>query len=297
MKKVFLAFGAAALMTAGFTSCNKAASNASSEDVAFGDSIAVALGKFAGAQANNSYSRMIEMQPEVADKYQKASFLKGVQAILNADTTDVAYYQGIQMGLQLVQPINGISNTAHFPVDKNKVLEAFKSTYNSDSIADMSQFYSDYQTIMTQLQARVSAREAAAKAESPEAKENLAAGQAYAEKMLQEGYSKSPSGLVYKIENPGTDPKIEETDMVNVLYVGKNIEGEVFDTNEGNVRPMRAAGFVPGFKEALSMLGKGGKMTVVIPGDLAYGLDGAGDQIGPNQTLVFDIEIQDVNAK
>ena len=58
---------------------------------------------------------------------------------------------------------------------------------------------------------------------------------------------------------------------------------------------MRANGFVPGFQEALTMLGKGGKMTVVIPADQAYGLDGAGDAIGPNQTLVFDIEILDIN--
>ena len=82
-----------------------------------------------------------------------------------------------------------------------------------------------------------------------------------------------------------------------VQYTGKDINGEVFDTNKDNVRAMRANGFVPGFSEALSMLGKGGKMTVVIPADQAYGLDGAGDAIGPNQTLVFDIEILDINPE
>lgn len=189
----------------------------------------------------------------------------------------------------------GINNDAKVPVNKDKVLEAFKAVYDKDSIGDMSVYYSQYQALMTQLQARVKEREDAAKAESPEAKKNLEEGQAYASKMESEGYTKAPSGIVYKIDNPGTEPKVTPTDNVKVQYTGKNINGEVFDTNKDNVRAMRANGFVPGFQEALTMLGKGGKMTVVIPADQAYGLDGAGDAIGPNQTLVFDIEILDIN--
>lgn len=296
MKKILLAFGAVAMMAAGLSSCNKGAtSNATAEDKAFGDSVATALGEFAGAQSNTSYARMKEMQPEAAAKFNKASFLKGVQAVLNADTADMAYFQGLQMGLQLANPIIGINNDAKVPVNKDKVLAAFKAVYEADSVNDMSTYYAQYQAIMTQLQARVKAREDAAKAESPEAKKNLEEGQAYAEKMVSEGYTKAPSGIVYKIENPGTEPKVAANDNVKVQYTGKNINGEVFDTNKDNVRAMRANGFVPGFQEALTMLGKGGKMTVVIPADQAYGLDGAGDAIGPNQTLVFDIEILDIN--
>jgi len=296
MKKIILAFGAAALVMAGVSSCgDKASSNATPEEIALGDSVATALGSFAGAQSNSSYLRMKEMQPEMAAKFNKAAFLKGVQQVLNADTTDIAYYQGLQMGLQLVQPLTGITNNAKVPVNKEKMMAAFKAVFDTDSIGEMGTYYTNYQTIMTRLQEFVKAREDAEKAESDEAKKNLADGQAYAEKMLSESYTKSPSGIVYKIENPGTDPKVAAEDMVNVLYVGKNINGEVFDTNEGNVSPMRANGFIPGFNEALSMLGKGGKMTVVIPADQAYGLNGAGEKIGPNQTLVFDIEIQDIN--
>lgn len=296
MKKIILAFGAVAMMAAGFSSCNNgASSNATAEDKAFGDSVATALGEFAGAQSNSSYLRMKEMQPEAAAKFNKAAFIKGVQAVLNADTADMAYFQGLQMGLQLTNPIIGINNDAKVPVNKDKVLEAFKAVYDKDSIGDMSVYYSQYQALMTQLQARVKEREDAAKAESPEAKKNLEEGQAYASKMESEGYTKAPSGIVYKIDNPGTEPKVTPTDNVKVQYTGKNINGEVFDTNKDNVRAMRANGFVPGFQEALTMLGKGGKMTVVIPADQAYGLDGAGDAIGPNQTLVFDIEILDIN--
>jgi len=296
MKKIILAFGAAAMLTAGFSSCNKdASSNASAEDKAFGDSVATSLGEFAGAQANSSFARMKEMQPEMAEKFDKASFIKGIKQVLNADTANMAYYQGLQMGLQLVNPIIGINNDVKIPVNKDKVLEAFQATYNADSIGDMSIYYSQYQAIMTKLQQIDKERKDAAKAESPEAKKNLEEGTAYAEKMVNEGYTKAPSGIVYKIENPGTDPKVTASDNVMVQYTGKNIAGEVFDTNKDNVRAMRASGFVPGFQEALTMLGKGGKMTVVIPADQAYGLDGAGENIGPNQTLVFDIEILDIN--
>lgn len=296
MKKILLAFGAVAMMAAGLSSCNKAAnSDATAEDKAFGDSVATALGEFAGAQSNSSYIRMKDMQPETAAKFNKASFIKGIQAVLSADTADMAYFQGLQMGLQLANPIIGINNDAKVPVSKDRVLAAFKSVYEADSVSDMSVYYSRYQEIMTQLQARVKEREDAAKAESPEAKQNLEEGKAYADKMVSEGYTKAASGIVYKIDNPGTEPKVTPNDNVKVQYTGKNIKGDVFDTNKDNVRAMRANGFVPGFQEALTMLGKGGKMTVVIPADQAYGLDGAGEAIGPNQTLVFDIEIIDIN--
>ncbi len=54
---------------------------------------------------------------------------------------------------------------------------------------------------------------------------------------------------------------------------------------------------MPGFTEALQLVGKGGKVTVVIPSELAYGADGAGSVIAPNETLVFDIEVLDVNPE
>ena len=60
-----------------------------------------------------------------------------------------------------------------------------------------------------------------------------------------------------------------------------------FDSNAGHPSTMRASQFVPGFKEALCMLGAGGQMTAVIPATLAYGVKGAGEKIGPNATLVL----------
>lgn len=296
MKKIIMALGAAAMLTAGFTSCNKDASNASADDKAFGDSVAITLGQFYGAQSNTSFDRMKEMQPEVAAKFNKASFLKGVQQVLNADTADMAYLYGLQTGMQLFSPMVGINNELQIPVDKDLLLKAFKETFEKDSIEDFANYRMQYQNMMSLIQQKAQEREEAAIAESPEAKKNLEEGQAYAEKKVAEGFTKDESGIVYKIENPGAEPAVLPTDIVAVKYTGRDINGEVFDSNanETDIRPMRANGFVEGFTTALTKLGKGGKMTVVIPADKAYGVRGGGS-IGPNQTLEFDIEIVDVN--
>ena len=270
MKKLILAFGAAAVMVAGFSSCgNGTSSNASvsAEDKALADSASTIIGEFAAARSASDYERLKEMQPEMAKKFSKAAFLKGLKEVLDADTTDMAYYQGLQMGLQLVNPIIGINQEAGIPISKDAVYAAFKKVYEQDSVA-----------------------------ESEDAKKNLAEGEAYCEKMVSEGYQKAASGLVYKIENPGTEPKVVPADRVVVQYTGKLVDGTEFDSNVGHASAMNAGQFVPGFREALCMLGKGGKMVAVIPASLAYGVKGAGSQIGPNATLVFDIEVLDIEA-
>lgn len=297
MKKIILTLGVAVAMVGAFSSCDKGASNASSADKAFGDSVAEALGEFAGANAALQLNRMKESRPELAEKFDKEAFIKGVAAVLNADTTQAAYFQGLQMGLQLVNPVMGINNEAKIPVDKKIVLDAFKKVYMSDSIDDMAEYYGKYQAFMSEVQVRMKARHDEEVANSDEAKNNLKAGKEYIEQKLKEGYVQDSCGIAYLIETPGVEPNVKTTDRVIVIYTGKTIDGEVFDTNADNDSPraMRAASFVPGFKRALTLLGKGGKMNVVIPADQAYGLDGAGDKIGPNQTLVFDIEVRDVN--
>ena len=297
MKKFFVAFGAALLMVGTFSSCNKGASNAnvSAEDKALGDSAATIIGQFAGARSASEYQRLKEMQPEMAEKFSKEAFLKGLKQVLDADTAQMAYYQGLQMGLQLVNPIIGINQEAGVPLSKDAVYAAFKKVYEQDSVADMSTYYEQYQDIMSELSQRAEQRRDEALANSQEAKDNLAAGEAYAAKMVKEGYTKAQSGLVYKIENPGTEPKVVPSDKVTIEYTGKLIDGTVFDSNEGHPNTMSPNQFIPGFKEALCMLGKGGQITAVIPTSLAYGVKGAGQQIGPNATLVFDIKVLDIN--
>lgn len=71
----------------------------------------------------------------------------------------------------------------------------------------------------------------------------------------------------------------------------------MFDSSNGQPVVFSPAGVVPGFGEALCMMGAGSKMIVYIPGKLAYGVDGAGDKIGPNETLIFEIETVGLEKK
>lgn len=300
MKKILMSLGVATLMVAGLSSCGGGSTTtASSEDKAFGDSIATALGQFAGAQQSMQFARMQEASDSaMAAKLSKEDFLRGLKQVLDADTTAISYYQGVQMGLQLVNPIMGISNDAGFPVNKDVVYSAFKEVFLSDSVADMNSYYGNYSVLMEKVQAKMKEKADAAKANSNEAKENLAKGEAYQKEQEANGFSKTETGLLYKVENAGTGEKVKPSDRVAIRYKGMKTDGTVFDETKGdNSYTSSASAFVPGFNEALYMLGKGGKMTAIIPANLAYGLDGAGALIGPNETLVFDIEVVDINPE
>ncbi|MBP3638966.1 MAG: FKBP-type peptidyl-prolyl cis-trans isomerase, partial [Muribaculaceae bacterium] len=88
--------------------------------------------------------------------------------------------------------------------------------------------------------------------------------------------------------------KITRRDVAQIKYTGRLVDGTVFDSSDD--ARLSPAGVVPGFAEGLQMLGKGGKATFYIPGDLAYGVDGAPRAgIGPNAMLIFDVEVLDVN--
>lgn len=297
MRKFLISLGVAAITAGALTSCgDNASSSASKEDKAFADTLATTLGGFAGAQQQGSFTRMkANMTEEQLAKYKKEDFLAGLRAVLESDTSRVAYYQGLQTGLQLLQPIIGVSQNYGYPVDPKVVYKAFKEVYEKDSLASADEYYAAYQEAYQKLQERAREIEKQRISESKENKENIEAGKAFAEKAVkEEGYTKAPSGIVYKIENPGTGDKIQSTDKVSLFYKGKKVDGTVFDETKTDPYTSSASAFIPGFNEALTMLAKGGKMTVIIPGDLAYGLEGAGNLIGPSETLVFDIEVADV---
>lgn len=296
MRKFVISLGVAALAVSALTSCNGNKSNASAEDQAFADTLATTLGQYAAAEQVANIQRMKAMMSEEdAAKFSKEDFLLGLRTILESDTSKTSYYQGIQVGLQLMQPIIGISQNYDIPVDPETVYKAFAEVYKKDSIADAQTYYVAYREAFQKLQQRAQEIERKRIEESKENIENVARGKEFADSLVKAGYTRSESGLVYKIENPGTEAKVQPTDKISIYYTGRNTEGNIFDqTQEGKPYTSFANVFVPGFNEALSLVGKGGKITVAIPGDLAYGLEGAGEAIGPNETLVFDIEVVDV---
>lgn len=107
------------------------------------------------------------------------------------------------------------------------------------------------------------------------------------------------SGLLYKIENAGKGEAIKATDTVKVHYTGKLPNGKVFDSSVERGQPVefQLNQVIPGWTEGLQLVKKGGKIQLVIPPELGYGKQGAGASIPPNSTLIFDVEVLDVNPK
>ncbi len=109
--------------------------------------------------------------------------------------------------------------------------------------------------------------------------------------------SVTPSGLQYEVLQEGTGKQPVATDRVTVHYTGRLIDGTVFDSSveRGEPATFGVTQVIPGWVEALQMMKEGAKWRLFIPSQLAYGPNGAGGAIGPNSTLIFDVELIKVN--
>ena len=118
-----------------------------------------------------------------------------------------------------------------------------------------------------------------------------------AEMEKKSGVQKTESGLLYEIIQEGSLKATNDADTVVVIYTGTLPDGTVFDSTESHGTendqfPLN--GVIPAWTEGMKLVGKGGKIKLYSPAALAYGSRGAGQMIGPNQALVFEVEIVDV---
>jgi hypothetical protein len=132
-----------------------------------------------------------------------------------------------------------------------------------------------------------------------QAEKNIKAGEAFVAAQIAAGekIEKTASGLGYIILAPGNAEKmVTRSDNVSINYVGKLIDGSVFDKSEAPVDlPVMAV--VPGFSEGLQLVGEGGKVRLYIPGNLGYGDNPPpGSPMKPGSMLVFDVEVVSVKA-
>lgn len=128
--------------------------------------------------------------------------------------------------------------------------------------------------------------------------ENQKAGEAFlAENKGKEGVKTLPSGLQYQVLQEGTGKSPAASDKVTTHYHGTLIDGTVFDSSyeRGQPATFPVNGVIAGWTEALQLMKEGAKWRLFIPADLAYGAQGAGDVIGPNTTLIFDVELISVH--
>lgn len=125
-------------------------------------------------------------------------------------------------------------------------------------------------------------------------KVNAAAGEEFLGKNGQRSEVKiTTSGLQYEVLEEGTGIQPKATDRVMVHYTGKLIDGTVFDSSveRGEPATFGVTQVIPGWVEALQLMKEGAKWRLFIPSNLAYGPNGAGGVIGPNATLIFDVEL------
>jgi len=175
-------------------------------------------------------------------------------------------------------------------------------------IAGIKDAFSGSKLLMTEQEIRETLmglqREMTATAEGQKkalAEKNKKEGEAFlAENKKKEGVVTLPSGLQYKVLKEGTGKTPKDTDWVRVNFRGTLIDGTVFeDTHKNFGQPVAFAvkGMFPGWAEALKLMKEGAKWQLFIPSDLAFGERGSGTLIGPNATLIIEVELISVQDK
>lgn len=131
-----------------------------------------------------------------------------------------------------------------------------------------------------------------ANATTPE--ENKAAGEAFlSENSKKDGVITTASGLQYTVLTEGEGASPSATDRVTVHYKGTTIDGDEFDSSYSHGQPATFPlnRVIAGWTEGVQLMKEGAKYRFYIPSELAYGQHGAGGAIGPNETLIFDVEL------
>lgn len=136
--------------------------------------------------------------------------------------------------------------------------------------------------------------EAMAAANKKESDDFLAANKS------KEGVQTLPSGLQYKVLKAGTGPKPAATDKVSCNYKGSFLDGKEFDSSErhgGKPVTFGVSEVIKGWTEALQQMPVGSKWQLFVPSDMAYGPRGAGQEIGPNKALIFEVELVSIEPE
>ena len=152
--------------------------------------------------------------------------------------------------------------------------------------------------VLTQLQSEVRGKMEAKAHEAGAG--NRKEGEAFlAANKTKEGVVTLPSGLQYKILKEGTGPKPAATDTVSCNYKGTLLSGKEFDSSykRGEATSFPVNGVIKGWTEALQLMPVGSKWQLFIPADLAYGDRGAGGDIGPGETLIFEVELVSIGEQ
>jgi FKBP-type peptidyl-prolyl cis-trans isomerase FklB len=200
-------------------------------------------------------------------------------ASLITELDSVSYCLGVNIGENIKKQFENI-NLDNFEAGIKDVLEKELETKISDN------------------QAQAIINSYFSKKQKKESESMIEEGANYLqENAKKEGVTTLPSGLQYEVINDGTGPIPTIDDNVTTHYHGTLIDGTVFDSSvdRGEPASFPVGGVIKGWTEALQLMSVGSKWKLYVPYDLAYGERGAGAQIGPYSTLIFEVELISIN--
>ncbi|WP_321515332.1 FKBP-type peptidyl-prolyl cis-trans isomerase [Marinifilum fragile] len=197
---------------------------------------------------------------------------------LNNQIDSVSYSIGINFGTNLKK-----SNITEF--NEAAILAGIYDVIDGDSLKiELRESGSVINNYMRALQTKIG-------------EENITKGEKFlSENAKKEGVVTTASGLQYRVITEGTGEKPAATDQVKVHYRGTTIDGKEFDSSFKRNQPATFAAnrVIKGWTEALQLMPVGSKYELFIPANLAYGPRGAGGDIGPNETLIFEVELLEI---
>ena len=289
MKKIV--FFAAIVAAAGLASCTGQAPKANLKSEI--DSLSYMM----GVTNTQGLSDFAEQRLGV-DSTNYADFVRGIQdGIHKTGKQEKAYIAGIQIGQQvsgdMIDNINMqlFGNDSIQSLSKDNFLAGFIAAVKKGAVVSVED-----------AQAYVKEHTEAIKAKALEAKygENKAAGEKFlAENKTKEGVITTESGLQYKVIKEGKGEIPTKESSVKVNYKGTLIDGTEFDSSYKRNAPatFRADQVIKGWTEALTMMPVGSKWELYIPQELAYGSRETGGQIKPFSTLIFEVELLEIEKK
>jgi FKBP-type peptidyl-prolyl cis-trans isomerase len=211
----------------------------------------------------------------------KGSEDKDKKVELNTFTEEISYVMGQDIGSSLQEIKSEINIDALFAGIDDRLNDR-ESRIDAEKTEALKQEFTQ------KLQ-----KELVAKAEEA-ARKNLAEGMAFLEEnKSKEGVMTTDSGLQYKVLTEGDGPVPAKTDTVKVHYRGTLLDGTEFDSSykRGTEAVFKVDAVIPGWTEALQLMKVGSKYQLFLPPDLAYGERQVSQEIGPNSTLIFEVEL------
>lgn len=206
----------------------------------------------------------------------------------NKELNRISYALGLSMG-------NNFRSSGIDKIDVDDFAAGVAAVYSGEKPR------MTYDEAKAEIQAYFQAMEERQRAAAAEmGKVNAAAGEAFLkDNGAREKVMTTASGLQYEVLEEGTGAQPSAGDQVTVHYTGKLIDGTVFDSSveRGEPATFGVTQVIPGWVEALQLMKEGAKWRLFIPSNLAYGPNGAGGVIGPNATLIFDVELIKVIKK